>query len=330
MCVSRKWIVCLVLLLIIQIAANFSDYKVTFQDDHFLMEGVFQVIGTDLDNDNVSEMAIAGKNYIGRELFVYWATIGPDFKPVIKWQSPNLFEDRSIIWIAAGKFTGDKNQLLVITETQAYIYELADGGLTLVKQEKQPFDPLTINAGITSADLNGDGRSELAVAKVGRITSKNFDGMIQVWQFKDGKPEIVAQSASTLGNIRSIAAGDIDGDGKGELFVEEGPGTSPGRVHLLSLNDNKLTERYISKNFVNGAVFAMKVRSLPEGQRLLTASDNGKLDIWMWDKSALVAAERERQFNSGFVDVDAMDLNNDQIPELLLVGYPQRLMILSK
>ncbi len=323
----RKWLVCVVILLLMQIAADFTEYKPVFQDDRYLMEGLFQALEADLDQDGRPELILSGKNYIGRELFVYWLDGTADFKPVVRWQSPNLFEERSILWIACGKFSGEKNQLLALTETAGYLYEFGDGTLALARQFAHKLQPLTVAAG----DIDGDGRSELVIGTIGKITSKIYDGVVQVWRLGESGPELAAQTQGTVGNIRGITAGDLDGDGLAEILVEEGLSTKSGRIHRFQFSENKLVERNALKNPSSGAIYGMKVKTTADGPRLFTASHNGKLNVFALDASGQWTVDgKERSFNCSFVDLDLADLNGDGSPELIFAGYPQRLWILSK
>jgi WD40 repeat protein len=324
---SYRWIVYIILLLLIQISANFSDYKLVFEDEHYLLEGIFQVVETDLDHDRVSEFVICGKNYVGEEMFVYWLTRNgvADGPPVVKWQSQNLFEERSNLWVATGKFTADENQLVAVSDSQFYIYQSENETLNLILQENHKFEPLNVSAG----DIDGDGRDEMVVARIGKITSKIYDGMVQVWRFKEGKFELMVESG-LLGNIRGLTTGDLDGDGKSEIVVEEGLKFGAGNIHVLSFGEDKLTEKYCLKKPVKGAIFSLKVKNFPEGIRLIAGSTTGKVNFFSWENNKLVLTGKELSVDCSLVDLAASDLNNDQTPELLLVGYQQHLMILSK
>ena len=322
---SYKWIVFVVLIFIIHIGAGFSEYKLVFQEDHFLLEGIYHVLETDLDNDGSTEALLAGKNYVGREMFMYWLIEGPLHQPTIKWQSPNLFEDRSYLWITTGKFTNSQNQLLACTDSQIYLYQYENNSLNLIKQEKHPFAPVNF----TSGDLNGDGFNEFVVAKIGKITNRIYNDLVQVWQLKEGKFQLVAETG-LVGNIRSLTAGDIDGDGKEEIIMEEGYLTGSGNIHIFALNDQKISERFSLRKAVPGAIYALRVKNFPAGVRLLTASGQGKIKSFVWQNNALIPIAGEISLGCELVDFAAIGLNKDQNPALWVAGYPARLMILTE
>ena len=326
---ANKWILLVILGLVIHTAANFSDYKLVFQENNFLVEAIYQLLESDLDNDQKGEALITGKNYLGRELFIYWLGFDPDHKPVVKWQSPNLFEEQSLIWIASGSFSTTQNQLLALSNSQYYLYQYQNNSLNLIKQDKHNLQPLRINGSVSCGDLNGDGQSELVIAKIGEVNSKFYNSRIQVWQYIEGQFKLLTESG-LLENIRGLTVGDLDGDGKGEIIVEEGVRTDPGDLHVLKLADGKLAERFCLKNAVKGAVYSMQVKAFPEGIRLVTASDRGKVNLFAWNNNALGAVAKELVFNSALVAITTVSTDQTQPPLLLLAGYPQKLMILTR
>lgn len=311
--------------LLIQISATFSSYKIVLDDSKFLMEGLFQILVTDLDENVQSEVVVAGKNYTGQELFIYWLTIDNNFKPVVKWQSENLFEDRSVLWVTTGKFQNDKQQLLGVTNTKFYVYQVENDGLQLTEQFSHNLKPLNITAG----DIDGDGKDEVIVARIGQVTSKIYNGYIEVWKLENGQWTEIAETG-LLGNIRGISAGDINEDGQAEIFVEEGPQLDSGNIHVISYKENKFTEISLLKKPVKGAVYSLKVRKFPEGMRLLTGSSSGRINVFNWNGLNLIKESTELSFSSGLVDLETADLNNNQQLEIYVLGYPQRLIILNQ
>jgi WD40 repeat protein len=322
---SNRWIFLLVLFFIIQISANFPDYKLAFEDTHYLADGILQVLATDLNNDQHEEFILAGKNDIGREVFLYWLTVTPDNKPVVQWQSENLFEEHSTIWVTTGKFTTSQNQLLAISNSQYYLYQVENNHVNLIKQEKHNLQILNVCSG----DVDGDGQAEIIVAKIGKITAKIYNGIVQVWKFRDGKLILTAES-DLIGNIRGITVGNLNQDGGAEIFVEEGPKFAPGNIHILKYSDQKLAEIYCLKKATKGPAYGMQVKAFPDGMRLVTATATGFIDFFRWDKNSLVPAEKEINLERDLMSIAAIDTDNDKQPELLVAGYPQDFLILAK
>lgn len=323
---ASRWIVLVIFLLIIQISANSPEYKAVFQDREFLMESIHQVMAIDPDPKQQPELVITGKNYTAQEVFIYGITLSSDFKPAIKWQSANLFEALSALWVCSGKFTSDQMQILALTNQNLYFYQSDKDGLVLAKQQMHNFTKMLC---VTSGDFNGDGRDELVIARIGKITRNYYDGVCQVWRFDNDKPVLVAES-DLLGNIRSITAGDIDGDGKSEIIIEEGLRFAPGNIHILSLKDKKLVERFCLKKAADSAIYSMTVAGFKGEPRLVTASSGGKINFFTWKNNALSATGSEIAFDNELVSVTALQLSKDRIPELIVVGYPQNLIILSQ
>ena len=83
------------------------------------------------------------------------------------------------------------------------------------------------------------------------------------------------------------------------------------------------------KKGTKSAAYGLKVRKFPTGIRLMAATANGKIDFFKWSDQKLLQSGPELSFSSGLVDVDALDLNGDQIPDLLVACYPQRFLILN-
>ncbi len=323
---TSRWIFFVILLLIMQIAAYSPEYKVVFQEQEFMMESIHQVLATDLDGNGQSELIVTGKNYTTQEFFISQLVLSPDFKPVAQWQSPNLFENLSVLWVSAGKFNSGQPQLLAVTNKNLYFYQADKEGLTLAKQELHNFTKILCVAG---GDVNGDGRDELILARIGKVAKKFYDGLVQVWQLNDDMPVLLAESG-LLGNIRSITAGDLDGDGKSEIIVDEGERFAPGNLHIFSLAESKLEELGCAKKAVGSAVYSMIVAGFPGEVRLVTASSGGKVNFFIWKNNALTPVGAALPFDGELVSVAALPFREEKLPELIVVGYPHIFSILTQ
>ncbi len=316
-----------VIISISNITAKTRGYTRVLKQPRFLCEAIMNIHGSDLDNNQKGEIVLLGKNYIKRETYTYLIETNDQFKPIVKWQSPNLFQKRGFVGIALGKFTGEKKQLLVVNESGYYIYETGKNGkLALLTKREFAFQK-TLN--ITSGDLDGDGRTELIIAKIGQITSKIYNGRLQIWQILKTGPELIFET-KLLGNIRGVAAGDINGDSQDEVIIEEGNKMNPGNLRVFSWENQQLRESYSLKNSIKKAVFGLKIKKIFEKEGLVTASSHGKLNFFSWNEEMLKLEKEKYSFRCGLVDVAVSDLNGDSQPEIILAGYPNSLIVLSK
>jgi hypothetical protein len=323
--ISNRWLFLVILALIIQISANLSDYNLLFEDKQFLTEGILQVLATDLDNDRREEFVLAGKNDVGREFFLYWLTVNSENKPVVQWQSDNLFEEHSTIWITTGKFTAPQNQLLAISDSQYYLYKVENSHVDLINRDKHNLQLLNAAGG----DVDGDGQTEIVVAKIGQITSKIYNGLVQIWKFNENRLELIAES-NLIGNIRGMTVGDLDQDGLAEIFVDEGLKFAPGNMHILKYSGQKLTELFCLKKATKGPAYGMQIKDFSGKMRLVTATATGFINFFGWDQNVLVPVAKEISLGRDLMSLAVIDANNDQNPKLLVAGYPQEFLILAQ
>ncbi len=323
--ITGRWIFLLVLAIIIQISAILPDYQLVFEDEHFLTDGILQVLTTNLDHDNHDDFVLAGKNDTAREFFLYWLKINPDQKPEVQWQSENLYEDHSTIWATSGKFKSPEEQLLALSNSQYYLYQIENNHVNLIKRASHNLKPLAA----TSGDLDGDGKDELIIAKVGKITSQIYNCVIQVWKFQGEELVLLAES-DLIGNIRGVTAGDLDKTGQMKLLIEEGPRFAPGNIHVLKYSNQKLVEIYNLKKATKGPAYGMQVRNFSGEMRLVIATASGFIDFYRWDNNALVPLSGEINLKRDLMSLAAIDVNQDNNPALIVAAYPQDFLILSK
>ncbi len=148
----------------------------------------------------------------------------------------------------AGRVDDDGNADVVVGAPwedepgRAYVFSGTDGGLlhTLVSPDPEPqggFGWAVSEVG----DMNGDGRDDLLVTANREDAGEVDAGRIYVFSGADGSvlhtlaspdPEI-----NGLFGYSASAAGDVNGDGVGDLlvggFFEDGGGTDAGRAHVF-------------------------------------------------------------------------------------------------
>lgn len=323
--IGRWGLVFALLVWSMHVFAGIFDYRTIYDNQHYLAEGILQVLATDLDEDQIPEWVVAGKNYVGRELFIFWLGSGKGYQPVLKWQSSNLFEERSILWIASGRFSSEGRVLLVATNSKFYFYKANSGALQLIGQWNHNFEPLSLTAG----DVDGDGYDELLVTRIADVTSQAYQCYVQIWKLTDTGWNSPGNTA-ILGNIRAVTTGDINGDGRTELVVEEGLRTNSGNIHVLAYTGEKFIELTKCANQIKGAAYGIKVKMFKSGMRLISASSRGKVNFFRWNGGGLLREPAELSLSNGLVDLDAADLDRDGDVELCIIGYPQRLSILKQ
>jgi hypothetical protein len=320
--VITRWIVWLLLLLFIQVAASTVKYQPQFIKKSYLLDAILQVRAVDVNGDHRAELLISGKNYINRELYVYCLEFTAAGKPVVKWRSANLFEENSIIWMAVGNFSGTGRQLMVLTRSRYYCYAFDAAGFRLSAKGISDCEPL----GMTAADLDGDALDELILVKVGGIDNNAYNCRIEIRKQIKGKFIPIYQSG-LLGNIRAITAGDPDRDGQTELVVETGLRLETGVIRLYHYHNRQLTAFSDFAPPSGGAIYALKVSRFPNGVRLVTGSTRGKINFRKWTKGFMALATSEISLKKSLIDLEVADLNGDRQPELITVSYPAQFAI---
>ncbi len=323
--ISNRWIFLLVLAIIIQISAILPDYQLAFEDEHFLTDGILQVLRTDLDRDTQDDFVLVGKNDIAHEFFLYWLKMNSDQKPVVQWQSDNLYEDHSTIWAVSGKFESAEEELLAISNSQYYLYRIENNHVNLIRRGDLTLKPLAV----TSGDLDGDGKNELIIAKIGKITSTIYNCTVQIWKFQ-GERFVELTESDLIGNIRGMTVGTLEKAGPVQLFIEEGPRFAPGNIHVLRYSDQKLDEVYNLKKATKGPAYGMQVQNFSGEMRLVIATAPGFINFYGWANHGLVPLAGEINLKKDLMSLAAADVNQDNNPVLIVAAYPQDLMILSK
>jgi hypothetical protein len=102
-------------------------------------------------------------------------------------------------------------------------FELNSGAFTTSLARMDPFGAVTVGAQVTALDINGDGRSELAV-------SIFQNSRVKVKLFNATGDQQASYNASVNTAAFGIGASDLDRDGKDELMIGVIP--APGMVAI--------------------------------------------------------------------------------------------------
>ena len=278
-----------------------------------------------MDRDTQDDFVLVGKNDIAHEFFLYWLKMNSDQKPVVQWQSDNLYEDHSTIWAVSGKFESAEEELLAISNSQYYLYRIENNHVNLIRRGDLTLKPLAV----TSGDLDGDGKNELIIAKIGKITSTIYNCTVQIWKFQ-GERFVELTESDLIGNIRGMTVGTLEKAGPVQLFIEEGPRFAPGNIHVLRYSDQKLDEVYNLKKATKGPAYGMQVQNFSGEMRLVIATAPGFINFYGWANHGLVPLAGEINLKKDLMSLAAADVNQDNNPVLIVAAYPQDLMILSK
>jgi hypothetical protein len=161
---------------------------------------------------------------------------------------------RGGVSVAAGDVNGD-GKADIITGAgpsggpQVQVFDATKLGMVLANGQLAPAAVLqsffaynsSFRGGVNVAagDVNGDGKADI-------ITSPGLGGGPQVEVFNGATDAVLlsfyAFSASFTGGV-SVAAGDVNGDGKADLIVGSGPGVAP-QVRVYSGADGSLLQQF--------------------------------------------------------------------------------------
>ncbi len=118
---------------------------------------------------------------------------------------------------ATGDFDGDGIDEIISARNldgSFHIYKLDSDNEIITIASHTPPDPTSQWAGVAASDFNGNGRDEF-------IAVSNSDGNFYIYELDDGQIKLV--TSNTLPDSTSqwagVAAGDFDGDGKGEFVA---------------------------------------------------------------------------------------------------------------
>jgi len=180
------------------------------------------------------------------------------------------------------------------------------------------------------ADVDGDGLDELLIVRLGKRMPSYDENIVEVYRLTtDGLTKM--GSSPYLSNLRSLTAGDLDGDGLAEVVTEAGLSTRPGVVSLLAWDSamQELALRFQMKNLLSTLPFGMTIATGAEGALLYTADGWGRLSLFRLEENRLTPVTEHFSFPNGLVGVANGDLDGDGQDEVIVVGHPNNLYIIS-
>lgn len=311
-------------------SSKIGQTKTLYFKENFIEDTIFKVSAADLMEEGWDQLVFLGRNYLSNwaRLYVYdWS----EDRPIEIWQSPNLMEEKSPIFMATGKPLPNKKPSIIITTNQRLeIYTYEDGSFVLASQIYHALYPQEI----TVSDINNDGIDEILLARVGRATKSYNDQLVEAYQIKDG--ELVLLGASPLlGNIRAIASGELGLDNEGcQVVVESGFGNDSGILYLLQWEAGALRVKNVTKKFLPSIPYGLDIGSLNGLPVLVTAEVWGRVNYFGFqadtaDDERFVRLSDELSLKNAFLSVAIGKLKDLSETAVVLIGHPNVLLVLT-
>jgi hypothetical protein len=235
---------------------------------------------TDLDGDGDSDIAVVGDNPGSIALFLQGAGLDLVSERIFLADDAILVDPSSI---AAGDIDGDGDTDLVVADaaasTPAVLVLLREGGAASpCAKQLGSYRVCELLAGTTGndvgvADIDEDGRIDIAVARPSGVTIF-YQGAAA--DFDDRVVEIVVPNAT----LRSLAIGDMTGDGRKDLAVSDSDSGSVFRLRQVQPDD-----------FAVETAIAARQVLLPVDLALIDLDGVGGLDILVADAGGIAGSE---------------------------------------
>lgn len=291
----------------------------------FLYESWFKVEAADLLGTGASQLVVLGRDYLDGRLAVQLLAWEGE-KPVSKWESPNLLPEGPAMISCGRPLPGGTPMLLVLTQAHLYLYTVQDEKMILTSQFKHALSPVELSV----ADLDGDGRDELLVVRLGQRRPTYDEHVVEVYRLTE-EGLVKLGGSGLLGPVRALTAGDLDGDGCAEVVIDAGLSSRAGVCTVLGWDREKqaLVPRLQVDGLLETMAFGLTVAPGDPGPLLYTADGWGRLNRFYLTSGQLIPAGEYYSFPKGLVGVAVGDLDGDGQEEIMVVGHPNNLYVVS-
>jgi hypothetical protein len=226
------------------------------------MENLSSIAVGDFNRDGFLDVAV-----VGTQLAILFGTANGLFNPTPAY----ITVGNTPQTVITGNFNNDKWPDLAVTNI------LDDTVSILTGRGRGHFNVATVPggagpSGITAADLNGDGKVDLAVANAGEQATGSGAGITLLIGKGDGT-FTAGGSLNTVGRPFQIVAADLNKDGSPDLITADGGINSPTGANDISVLMSGRRHRFLP------AVQYASQGDTPEGVAVGDINGDGNLDV---------------------------------------------------
>lgn len=311
-------------------SSEIGQTKTMYFKESFIEDTIFKVSASDLMEEGWDQLVFLARNYLNNwaRLYVYdWSKDGP----IEIWQSPNLLEEKSPIFMATGKpLPNKKSSIIIATNRRLEVYTYEDGNFVLASQIYHALYPQEI----TVSDINNDGIDEILLVRVGRTTTSYNDHLIEAYQIVDGELVLLGTSP-LLGNIRAITSGELGPGNEGcQVVVESGLGNNSGVLYLLRWEEDALRIKNATEKLLPSIVYGLDIGSVNGLPVLVTAEVWGRVNYFGFQADTAGGGRFERlgdelSLKHAFLSAAIGGLKGLPETAVVLIGHPSVLLILT-